>query len=94
MGSNFLRIIIVDARNLYDSHLFLEETMFPNETLYTVCVSHTVAELKAEAAGVESQTELECQTQAREAENAFLREQNNLEVSKAKALSKVEVSTP
>lgn len=51
-----------------------------------------VAELKAEAAHIESQTELECQTLAREAENAFLREQNNLEVSKAKALSKVEVS--
>lgn len=55
------------------------------------CTYVTVAELKAEAAGVESQTELECQTQAREAENTFLREQNNLEVSKAKALSKVEV---
>jgi hypothetical protein len=50
-----------------------------------------VAELKAEAARIESQTELECQSQSREAENAFLREQNNLMVAKAKALSKVEV---
>lgn len=53
-----------------------------------------VAELKAEAARIESETELECQTQAREAEVAFLREQNDLQVFKAKALSKVEVCSP
>lgn len=52
---------------------------------------HTVAELKAEASRIESESELECQTQAREAEVAFLREQNQLEVSKAAALSSVEV---
>lgn len=50
-----------------------------------------VAELKAEAARIESETELGCQTQAREAEIAFVREQNNLLVSKSKALSTVEV---
>lgn len=50
-----------------------------------------MAELKAEAVRIESETELECQTQAREAEISFVREQNNLLVSKSKALSKVEV---
>lgn len=55
-----------------------------------VCV---VAELKAEAAQIESEAELECQVEAREAEIAYLREQNELVVSKAKALSKVEVYT-
>lgn len=54
--------------------------------------SNAVAELKAEAARIEHETELECQTQAREAEIKFIREQNELEISKAKELSAIEVS--
>lgn len=50
-----------------------------------------MAELKAEAARIEHETELDCQTQAREAEIKFIREQNELEVSKAKELSTIEV---
>lgn len=50
-----------------------------------------MAELKAEAARIEHETELECQTQAREAEINFIREQNELEISKAKDLSTIEV---
>ncbi len=50
-----------------------------------------VAELKAEAARVESEADLGCQTQAREAEVTFIREQNQLEVTKAKELSNIEV---
>lgn len=50
-----------------------------------------MAELKAEAAHIEHETELKCQTQAREAEVNFIREQNELEVSKAKELSVIEV---
>ena len=50
-----------------------------------------MAELKAEAARIEHETELKCQTQAREAEIDFIREQNELEVSKAKELSVIEV---
>lgn len=42
---------------------------------------------------IESEAELDCQAQAREAELAFMKEQNRLEVSKATALSKVEVRT-
>ena len=53
---------------------------------------HAVAELRAEAARIESESELECQVLAREAEINFVREQNNLIVTKAKALSRVEVS--
>ena len=52
-----------------------------------------VAELKAEAARVESEADLECQTQARESEVAFIREQNQLEILKAKELSGIEVLT-
>lgn len=55
-----------------------------------MCV-HVVAELKAEAARVEMTTELECQKKAREAEIQFLREQNELEISKAKELGSIEV---
>lgn len=50
-----------------------------------------MAELKAEAARIEHETELDCQSQAREAEINFIREQNELEVSKAKELSIIEV---
>lgn len=50
-----------------------------------------MAELKAEAARVESEADLDCQTQAREAEVGFVREQNQLEVTKAKELSNIEV---
>ena len=50
-----------------------------------------VAELKAEAARIEHETELDCQSHAREAEINFIREQNELEVSKAKQLSIIEV---
>lgn len=52
-----------------------------------------MAELRAEAARIESEAELDCQIQAREAEISFLREQNDLHVSKAKALGEVEVRT-
>ena len=52
----------------------------------------TVAELKAEAAHIQHETELECQTQAREAEIKFIREQNELEISRAKELSAIEVT--
>ena len=61
-----------------------------NQSCVPIC-AYAVAELKAEAARIESESELECQTQAREAEVAFLREQNQLEVTKAAALSSVEV---
>ena len=61
-----------------------------NQSCGPIC-AYAVAELKAEAARIESESELECQTQAREAEVAFLREQNQLEVTKAAALSSVEV---
>ncbi len=50
-----------------------------------------MAELKAEAARVESEADLDCQAQAREAEVGFTREQNLLEVTKAKELSNIEV---
>lgn len=50
-----------------------------------------MAELKAEAARIEHETELDCQSQARGAEINFIREQNELEVSKAKELSIIEV---
>lgn len=55
-----------------------------------MCV-YTVAELKAEAARIEMTTELECQKNTREAEIQFLREQNELEISKAKELGSIEV---
>ena len=55
------------------------------------CIVYTVAELKAEASKIEHETELECLTNAREAEIMFNREQNELEVSKAKQLSSIEV---
>ncbi len=51
-----------------------------------------MAELKAQAAEIESEAELSCQTAARMAEIAFLKEQNQLEVNKATALSAIEVS--
>ena len=38
------------------------------------------------------ETELACQTQSQEAEIQFLREQNELEILKAKELSNIEVS--
>ncbi len=50
-----------------------------------------VAELRAEAARVENEAELSCQSQAREAEVSFIREQNQLEIAKAKELSDIEV---
>ena len=42
---------------------------------------------------MESEADLECQTQARESEVAFIREQNQLEILKAKELSGIEVLT-
>lgn len=59
--------------------------------IHTHTHTYAVAELKAEAARIEHETELQCQTQAREAEINFIREQNELEVSKAKELSVIEV---
>ncbi|XP_064383731.1 major vault protein-like [Halichondria panicea] len=50
-----------------------------------------LAELRAEAARVENEAELSCQSQAREAEVSFIREQNQLEIAKAKELSDIEV---
>lgn len=50
-----------------------------------------MAELKAEAAHIEMTTELECQKNVREAEIQFLREQNELEINKAKELGNIEV---
>lgn len=58
--------------------------------LFLLCI-HTVAELKAEAARIEMTTELECQKNVREAEIQFLREQNELEISKTKELGNIEV---
>lgn len=58
-------------------------------TCYNIYI--LVAELRAEAARIESEAELECQTQAREGEIKFIREQNGLEVAKAKELSRIEV---
>ena len=58
---------------------------------FTHCIVAIVAELKAEAVRIESETELECQVEAREAEVSFIREQNELEIEKAKALTQVEV---
>ena len=52
-----------------------------------------VAELKAEAARIETNAELDCQTRAREAEIQFLKEQNELETSRARELGNIEVST-
>ena len=51
-----------------------------------------MAELKAEAARVEMEAELERQRGSREAEIKFLYEQNTLEISKARELGKIEVS--
>ena len=51
-----------------------------------------VAELKAKAAEIESETELSCQTEARKAEIEFLQEQNELVVARAKSLSAIDVS--
>lgn len=52
-----------------------------------------VAELKAEAARIEHEAELECQARAREAEIQFLREQNELETGRARELGGIEVKT-
>lgn len=56
---------------------------------HTLCLA--VAELKAEAVRIETGMELECQNNAREAEIQFLREQNELEIGKAKQLGSIEV---
>ncbi|CAI8049163.1 Major vault protein [Geodia barretti] len=50
-----------------------------------------LAELKAEAARIETNAELDCQTRAREAEIQFLKEQNELETSRARELGNIEV---
>jgi major vault protein len=50
-----------------------------------------LAELKAEAIRIETNADLECQQNAREAEIQFLREQNDLEISKARELGLIEV---
>lgn len=50
-----------------------------------------MAELKAEAVRIETGTEFECQKNAREAEIQFLREQNELEITKARELGSIEV---
>ena len=65
--------------------------MYASYHTHTHTHTYAVAELKAEAARIEHETELQCQTQAREAEINFIREQNELEVSKAKELSVIEV---
>ncbi len=61
--------------------------------MYIQLLSSTfsVAELRAKAALIQSETELDCEIQAREAEIAFLREQNDLELQKSEALTGVEV---
>ena len=51
----------------------------------------SVAELKAEATRIEMEAELECQSNARGAEINFLREQNDLEVTRARELCGIEV---
>ena len=51
-----------------------------------------MAELKAEAVRIETEAELTSQTQAREAEIQFVREQNELEITKANELGKIEVN--
>ena len=56
-----------------------------------MCCVCTVAELKAEAVRVETGAELECQTNVREAEIQFMREQNELEIGKARELGSIEV---
>ena len=61
-------------------------------TTHLMCFFRAVAELKAEAASIETNAELDCQTRAREAEIQFLKEQNELETSKARELGKIEVS--
>ena len=68
--------------------LFLSLHLFSSFAL----LLFSVAELKADAARIELETELECQTQSQEAEIQFLREQNELEILKAKELSSIEVS--
>ena len=50
-----------------------------------------MAELKAEAARLELDTELDCQQLAREAEIHFICQQNELEVAKARQLGAIEV---
>ena len=62
------------------------------DTRFTPHVFRTVAELKAEAARIETNVELDCQTRAREAEIQFLKEQNELETTKARELGTIEVS--
>ena len=51
-----------------------------------------MAELKAEAVRVENEAELDCQSQARDAEVSFMKEQNQLQIAKAKELSDIEVN--
>ena len=51
-----------------------------------------MAELKAEAVRIEMEAEVGSQTQAREAEIQFVREQNELEITKANELGKIEVN--
>ncbi|XP_019849373.1 PREDICTED: major vault protein-like isoform X1 [Amphimedon queenslandica] len=51
-----------------------------------------LAKLKAEATRIEMEAELTCQTKMQEAEVQFLREQNELQIKRAKDLSKIEVS--
>ncbi|XP_019849374.1 PREDICTED: major vault protein-like isoform X2 [Amphimedon queenslandica] len=50
-----------------------------------------LAKLKAEATRIEMEAELTCQTKMQEAEVQFLREQNELQIKRAKDLSKIEV---
>ncbi|XP_019849395.1 PREDICTED: major vault protein-like [Amphimedon queenslandica] len=51
-----------------------------------------LAKLKAEATRIEMEAELTCQTKMQEAEVQFLREQNELQIKRAKDLSNIEVS--
>lgn len=76
---------------LYKQSLCKLQVVVICSILYNFFSHLPVAELKAEAARIEHETELDCQTQAREAEINFVREQNLLEVSKAKELSTIEV---
>ena len=79
---------------MWQSHLF-PPSFLPSPLSLLLLSSPlllSVAELKAEAARIELETELACQTQSQEAEIQFLREQNELEILKAKELSNIEVS--
>ena len=51
------------------------------------------AKLKAEAMKIKAVSELECLSGTRKAEMNFVKEQNNMEINKARAMSEIEVGT-